>query len=524
MKTIRFILLSCLMLLAVTRVHAYGNDYLEKQDHYTVMNQGNGAIHFKIPVFSRGGANYMLRTTSDKQTEFYYRYAGAAHTLFTIDVANDECNRDDDYSYGRVTVHAMESEIGVLEVTNAYSGAATVVESNTTLTLNVTKSKEVGNDNDYVVWLEINWYMPESLDDQTFSLHSIIKVARTTTGGIRYEEYFDFGEFNGGNPMIDAQLYDPFFYTSKDVPASGFGYAAVPYVLSYDPKSYYTYFGSPTATDLQHSLNISKRADNIYVPTTDTVQPGFRATFNVYRTKSPAAFVAQTTNAVPIPAYHRIYDFQAHEQRDDYDTYTGKNLIIWQLKCPDAVDLVEGDFFEVQRALKSDFSDARTFEVVPMEKGADKHLYVVEDDSREMLSGNAELGTDTVDTHVQTTLENYALRTANGDTLCVMDITATSDKLKLPAVPVYYRVRRASASMWGWKGHDFAAETRCMKHSFLAPLANTQPDYTLDANYAENKQVHFRIQIENAEVNNAGNHRIKRNRPLFFSASRILKR
>ena len=277
MKTIRFILLSCLMLLAIPRVHAYGNDFLEKQDHYTVMNQGNGAIHFKIPVFSRGGSNYMLRTTSDKQTEFYYRHAGVAHTLFTIDVANDECNRDDDYSYGRVTVHAMESEIGVLEVTNAYSGAATVVNSNSTLTLNVTKSKEVGNDNDYVVWLEINWYMPESLDDQTFSLHSIIKVARTTTGGIRYEKYWDFGEFNGGNPMIDAQLYDPFFYTSKEVPASGFGYAAVPYVLSYDPKSYYTYFGSPTATDLLHSLNISKRADNIYVPTTDTVQPGFRA-------------------------------------------------------------------------------------------------------------------------------------------------------------------------------------------------------------------------------------------------------
>ena len=48
MKKIRFILISCLMLLAVTRVHAFGNDYLEKQDHYTVMNQGNGAIHFKI--------------------------------------------------------------------------------------------------------------------------------------------------------------------------------------------------------------------------------------------------------------------------------------------------------------------------------------------------------------------------------------------------------------------------------------------------------------------------------------------
>ena len=46
MKTIRFILISCLVLLTAVNVQA--NDYLEHQDHYTVMNQGNGAIHFKI--------------------------------------------------------------------------------------------------------------------------------------------------------------------------------------------------------------------------------------------------------------------------------------------------------------------------------------------------------------------------------------------------------------------------------------------------------------------------------------------
>ena len=36
MKTIRFILISCLMLLAAVNVQA--NDYLEQKDHYTVIN------------------------------------------------------------------------------------------------------------------------------------------------------------------------------------------------------------------------------------------------------------------------------------------------------------------------------------------------------------------------------------------------------------------------------------------------------------------------------------------------------
>ena len=493
------VLALCSFIFAPQRAYAYGNDFLETQDNYRVYATGADVIHFKVPVYSRGAHNYMLTTSSSGKSEFYFRHNGYAYTIFDIYTSNDECNKDDDYAYGRVTVRA--DEYGIVEVSNVYNGSRTVIPGGGMQTFSVTKTKEAGNDNDYVTWLEINWYPPESVAGQEFTIHGQAKISRATSGNVIYEKYWDFGSFSGPDPMIDAQLFDPFFYASKDVPVSGFGYAAVPYVLYYDPTSYYTYYGSPSVYDMQRSLKTDKRSDNIYIPTTDTVQTGFKATFTVYRRKSPNVMTTQTTNAVTIPAYHRIYDFQAVEHRDEHDTYTGKNHIVWQVKYPDAVDLVDGDFFEVQRALKSDFSDAQTIEVVPMEKGADKHMYLVEDDSREMLSGNATWDTDEVETHVQTTIKDYALRDANGDTLCIMDITGTSDKLKLPSVPVYYRVRRASASMWGWKGHDFARETVCRKHSFLAPLANTQPDYTLDADYQTNRKVHFLIDIENAETN-----------------------
>lgn len=65
MKQIRFLLMMSLMLLSA-QAYAYNNDFLEEQEHYTVMDRGGGVIHFKIPVFSRSTHNYMLHTTSDK--------------------------------------------------------------------------------------------------------------------------------------------------------------------------------------------------------------------------------------------------------------------------------------------------------------------------------------------------------------------------------------------------------------------------------------------------------------------------
>ena len=480
------------MLIAAVNVQA--NDYLEQKDHYTVMAKGPGVLHFKVPVYSRGARNYYVSANDQGTSQFYYQKNiwDSWHTIFTINADRYDVNNNDNVEYGKVDVKAGTDE-GIIEITNINTGARMVVPNDgNSHTYYVSKKKEHDNGKDYVTWLEIDWYVPQKLDSLDFTVKSSIYITLAMTDNVNYTKAWDFGTYRGADAMMTPQLYDAFFYATKESNISGFGSAAVPYVLYYDPKYYTTTLTGST------QYPTDKRSGNIYVPTTDTLQPGFKANFNVYRTKKPAEVMAlQTTNAITIPAYHRIHDFQVTEEKDEYNTYTGKNRLTWSVKNPQVADLVEGDFFEIQRAIKSDFSDAQTINVVPMERGIDKSNYVFVDESRESWTGHVATEYETVDANVEYLAKNYPILAANGDTMCHMDIKASSDKLRLPSVPVYYRIRRASASMWGWKGHDFARDASCLKRSYLAPLASTQPDYTLNT---ETRQVDFRIQIENANT------------------------
>ncbi|MBO4454800.1 MAG: carboxypeptidase regulatory-like domain-containing protein, partial [Paludibacteraceae bacterium] len=494
MKQIRFLLMMSLMLLAAVNVQA--NDFLEIQDHYTVMATSPGVLHFKVPVYSRGGYNYYVSSNSQGNSRFYYKKSSSdsEHTLFYIDADRAGVNANDDISYGKVDVQAGTDE-GIIEITNINTGSRVVVPNDgSSHTYYVTKKKEAENDQDYVTWLEVDWYMPEKLDSIEFGVYADIKISKKVTGNVNYEKSFTFKTFRGADAMMTPQLYDPFFYATKESSVSGYGYAAVPYVLYYDPKSYTTTLTGST------SYPTDKRSDNIFVQTTDTLQPGFKANFNVYRMKTPSVVMAnQTTNAVTIPAYHRIYDFVVKEEKDSFETFTGNNVLTWSIKNPHVTDLVEGDYFEIQRALKSDFSDAQTVDVVSMERGLDKSTYEFVDKNRDSWTGNNNnvQYLDTLRHDYYNRIQDYTLYDANGNPMCVLNFSAYAKVAYLPSVPVYYRIRRASASMWGWKGHDFAKDTVCMKHNFLAPLSGTQPAYTLDA---ESHKVDFRIRLANADV------------------------
>ena len=76
------------------------------------------------------------------------------------------------------------------------------------------------------------------------------------------------------------------------------------------------------------------------------------------------------------------------EEKDSLETFTGNNVLTWRVKNPHVTDLVEGDYFEIQRALKSDFSDAQTINVVSMERGLDKSNYKFVDEDRDSWTGN----------------------------------------------------------------------------------------------------------------------------------------
>ena len=148
----------CLMTFAVTYVQAYGNDYLEQQDHYNVYAKGVDVIHFKVPVYSRGTYNYCVGTDDSNVSEFYFKWYSSEICIFTINADRYGDNNDDDVTYGTVSVR---SNSGTVEITNIYNGTRAVVpQDNKEHKYNVTKTKEADNDKDYVTWLEIDWYPP----------------------------------------------------------------------------------------------------------------------------------------------------------------------------------------------------------------------------------------------------------------------------------------------------------------------------------------------------------------------------
>ena len=209
------------------------------------------------------------------------------------------------------------------------------------------------------------------------------------------------------------------------------------------------------------------------------------------------------------PLYYnkRQYQFEAFAHEDYYynnepsgkldhstNTYTGNNVLTWTVRNPQAADLVDGDYFEIQRAMKADYSDAETVSVEMMERGEGKGSYSYKDESRSTWTGLADTERDTLSVNAFTTIPNYEVKDGEGNTLCKLNLKLQADQVYLPAVPVYYRIRRASSSVWGWN-HEYAKTVSLYKHNFLTPLANNLADYTKDANYDENHQVHFAIRI-----------------------------
>ncbi len=493
-KTILLIIAVCAMMLVAEKAQA--NDFLEIERHYSALTTGADKVHFKLPVYSRGNRDYYVSTNDQGSSYVFYTVGGQSYSIFTFgsEHNSDGPSAKDKTGYGRAWVSAY-ADRGVVEITNIYDGQRKVVPSDgAQRAYNVKKEKESENDNDYVTWLEIDWYIPESLDQVEFNIGAHVNVSLRMTGNVNYT--FDWTlatGLEGKSNMIQAQLFTPYFYAVNEYGATGFGNAAVPYSVFYDPIQYST---SQNPTD---SIPTSERAGNLIVPTTDTIQKDFYATFKVYRMKEPQVVTSkQVTTKQDIPPYHRIYDFSVKEEMDTTGTYTGNNMLEWHIKNPKLKDLVEGDYFEVQRATQPDFSDAEQLDVISMTCSDTSHTYRYVDKSREMWTGNVNYLADT-NAYYSVKENDYLVYDEDDEPFASFNVELVNTEKKKPSLPVYYRVRRASSAVWGWV-EDFSKDAAVDKHNYLAPLDSIQENYTLDPEYESNRKVHFNIHINNAEV------------------------
>lgn len=518
MKTKIYLLLLTILTLAIVPNTAQANDYLEIEDHYRVIKTGPNVIHFKIPVWSYGKSfDYYIGSPSNFYIDEVKNSSGTTMLSKTIIgyFDSDRYDENENKNNTKGTAYlAINAGMGDAIVKSMHNGVDMIVSAGTSSGKMIVKQTEE-SDNPQVTWLEFDWYPPQSisgvsLDKLTFRIGLKLYVKKSYTGNTNYEfDFHNFGSsFSSSDNMLDPQLYTPYLYTLNDAGKAGYGYAAVPFITFQETDHY------KTSLEPNKTWPNTERSGNIFVMTTDTIQKHFAATFHLQRNDATKTWTDMTTSKVDILPYHRIHNFQAVQEMDSTGTFTGLNILQWTIKNPTIKDLLDGDFFEVQRAFEKDFSDAKQIGIVQMTRGAmpeklydgdsitrieapATQTYTFTDDSRDTWTGNADAGEFNVSHFSYSGKDIYVYN--HGYPLFKVDAKISANNLTIPCVPVYYRIRRASSSVWGWE-HEFAQNVELLKRNFLAPLDEEQAPYTPDADFENNRKVHFNFHLVNQEV------------------------
>ena len=431
-----------LMAALLMPVSAYCYGYMTDPRFYDATVTATGKVHITVPIevqqysgagaYAQNGSYLWIRIGNQAAIPIvYYDYmAGVRVVNGIIDVTNDRYN-------SRLTIINDGVSHAVDVAPNYYGGGA-------------------------LSQFEFDWFPSEDLLQETFTLGVSAELYFYDVADDLGENIFNhtLGTFsNLSSTSVHPQLIDPIFCTASST--ANVGKVAVPYVIFQTPLKYYTSWNSA-------QIPCQNQSDMLYVQPRDTVQPGFMMYVQVQgREASDTTDVIRwlTSNKVAIPAYHKIYNFWVtrHSYERDglwYEDFRYKELR-WYLAYPHTEDIVPNDMFEIQRAYQSDFSDAQTIAMLPIEwadSAMNNKLFTYVDSSRAAWRNPVE--------------NSYT---------------------------VYYRVRRTSSAIWGWEGHDYARSGSCTPSP--APRLPIFPceaqTYKADDNFADNHKVHLSIKLFN---------------------------
>ena len=358
---------------------AEANVDFENEGNFDVYSAGSGKIHVKVFLFSERGYDYNAgrgqnqhlgnnpdpichatgsrihtKLLKNDQEAIYIHYWADNYYNNTGATGSHHWPKDK----GVVWVQLWG---GVIECTNTFDGTKRTIVADGTVAQIELKREDKAN---HFTWFEFDWYPPEELDEEDFRLYVTTDHHKWNQAGFSTKTY-DFGVFTGSDMEQAPIITEPFFYAANDKGAAGYGKLAYVYSLMTDVSKYYT-----SEDDTPYIL--TEQSDMLFVQPADTVIRGFRNCFWALRSADKTTWRWVWSNKVDVPAYHKIYDFQVGQYiyyREDigkwYEDYRFKNLT-WQVKYPTETDAIEGDYFEIQRAYKADYSDAKTIELVEM--------------------------------------------------------------------------------------------------------------------------------------------------------------
>lgn len=460
-----------MLLSHATTALAGNNTEFDSYYNFTAYQTGRYAVKYKLLSYSYGSdwnaythwaplmvhvGNNIVRDTS----AVFVIVDNIKYKLASWGTTKEDCEPT---NYGKVHIR-LEPNMGKLVITDCADGVQRTLRSEDGDQVYLfphdrTKWKRV-----YATFL---WYPPQ--DDPRFTGKNISICTRVV------DQYFlnwdthnyDLGDIQLSESVEAPTLYDPVFYPMGSSTEGKIAQVMIPYSSTVRPTGY-------TVEGTTKHDTLTAMAGNIFAPTTDSIQDGYRVAMNLFIDENMT--VQKYSNRVTIPAYHQIYDFKVQPYRglEGTDNDKGYKLISWAIKNPKELDAIPSDVFELQRAYKADFSDAQTITNVLFDGDA---VYRDETDS---------LGE----------FKQYYAYVDSTDQALVNTQDATQ--------PVYYRVRRASAYTWGWEEGPYAKNGGLNSNLHQAYLyTNYYTDYTSkyapkvvkDKYYNKNHKVHFTIPI-----------------------------
>ena len=518
MKSKSFLIVFAVLAMTFVPQSAYaGNDYLQQFENYSVMSMGGNVLRFTIPIWVYGeksGHNtYYLNPHSantDNKTDSYLWYSvigedptparGNVHRIVSFGGARQP-NYDGRKSGGVGYAYALVGNgAGAIVVRNTYSGVPLTLMPND-------RSHWIINDKDdmsenqrievtrmntsygkYTVYLQMDWYIPEALQGKTFKIGLNVCDYYVKDNDEHNNYFWTWAERYTSDNLQSPELFDPYFYAISVNGAIPKGKAGIAYVAYQDVAGYSTSInpGDTTRTEQQ--------SGTIVVDMHDTVRT-IGATVHVVPNKETGVIQSLRTNRVDVPAYHKIHNFNATEEKDDQESVTGDVTLRWNTVSPDAEDVMPSDIFEIQRATKSDFSDAKSIGIEALSSTNSEYNFTDEsDDVRNVLKDDS--------TNVGTVATNRVVPIYYDGEPAGTITASMSSNVYSPGSTLYYRIRRGSAALWEWEESDWMKTTMLVKHDYLAPLKDEQPAYTLDPEFEDNRLVHFNFNLDNVAVTN----------------------
>lgn len=465
-QLLRVLLLMLVVLTTGKQTVSADNVEFEQSYNFMAYDNGNGSIHVKVLVWAYG--------------YWYNHWADTGSTLVYRTGTNTEAVDKADYTSNVIIRYKGEND----KNSDSYVGYSYVEAPNSGEVLLTKKTGETdryqlpaGSKNWYELketskkgdkYLEFDWYPPVA--DAKKQLRLMLKVNDTRYDWTNPDTYYyDLGTINLNDPLSAVQLFDATFNSSSDPKLAG--KLALPYYSLSQPVQY------TTSLDPQTAVSLSNHSGFIYVDPADTCVDNFYVKMTILNSAGNQREVY--SEPAKVAAYHEIRNFKAErlirKASDDPFLpdmeYDGHKRLTWQIEHPSQEDIMSMDEFEIQRAYRSDFSDAETIGYVPYEE----------------RDGNSQ--TSTTKDGIEPPM-NYEY---------IDSVPEAWNNMLDPDAPVYYRIRRASAYLWGWDHHLVKTGSVSGK-VFLAAHDNMDIQARGDKDFASTGEVEITIPIRRCYI------------------------